>query len=129
MHLWHLRLKNVNLWGMEQLGYQIRKPVRGIYSETHALAKEVSEYCGEPKKFAMYLGVIESIGLRAAYRIFSQIKQGKDVVTPGKLFLYMSKFEPKIRKRRAKKRKQKKKSKRSKNGNRQRAKQDTTSQA
>lgn len=67
-----------------------RKPERGIYGPMHALAKEVSEYAGEPKKFAMYLGIIKNIGLRKAYRIFSKIKQSKNVKTPGKLFVYES---------------------------------------
>ena len=67
-----------------------RKPERGIHGPMHALAKEVSEYAGEPKKFAMYLGIIKNIGLRKAYQIFSKIKQSKNIKTPGKLFVYES---------------------------------------
>ncbi len=67
-----------------------RKPERGIHGPMHALAKEISEYAGEPKKFAMYLGIIKNIGLRKAYRIFSKIKQSKNIKTPGKLFVYES---------------------------------------
>ena len=70
--------------------YKIKKPEQGIHSEMHALAKDISEYCGEPRKFAMYLGIIKNIGIREAYRIFSEIKQNKQVETPGKLFVYMS---------------------------------------
>ena len=73
--------------------YKIKKAEKGIHSETHALAKEVSEYCNEPKKFAMYLGIIKNIGLKKAYQIFSEIKQNKKVKTPGKLFIYMSAFK------------------------------------
>lgn len=74
----------------QKLEYFKKKPEKGIHSEMHALAKEISEYCGEPKKFAMYLGVIKNVGLPRAYKIFSEIKQGKEIKTPGKLFLYMS---------------------------------------
>ncbi len=66
------------------------KPVRGIHSEIHALAKDISEYCKEPKKFALYLGVIKRIGKNKAYRIFSEIKQSKDIESPAKLFMYLS---------------------------------------
>lgn len=67
------------------------EPVRGIHSEIHALAKDISEYCGEPKKFALYLGIIKRIGKNKAYQIFSEIKQSKDIKSPAKMFLYLSK--------------------------------------
>ena len=67
-----------------------KKPERGIHSQMHALAKEISETFGEPKKFAMYLGIIKNIGLKRAYQTFSKIKQSKNVKTPGKLFVYES---------------------------------------
>ncbi len=78
--------------------YKPKKPERGIYSEMHALAKDVSEYFGEPKKFAMYLGIIKNIGLRRAYQIFAEIKEtakgkGRNIKTPGKLFVYMSAYK------------------------------------
>lgn len=75
------------------------KPERGIHGPMHALAKEISEYCGEPKEFAMYLGVIKNIGLTKAYRIFSEMKQSPNVTTRGKLFLYKSKYKPEINKK------------------------------
>jgi hypothetical protein len=67
------------------------KPVRGIHSEIHALAKDISEYCREPKKFALYLGVIKRIGLNRAYQMFSEIKQSKNIKSRAKLFMYLSK--------------------------------------
>jgi len=67
-----------------------KKPERGIHSQMHALAKEISETFGEPKKFAMYLGIVKNIGLRRAYQLFSKIKQSKNVKTPGRLFVYES---------------------------------------
>lgn len=79
----------------QKIEYFKKKPEKGIHSEMHALAKEISEYCGEPKKFAMYLGIIKNTGLPRAYKIFSEIKQGKEIKTPGKLFLYLSADRPK----------------------------------
>lgn len=69
----------------------IRKPVRGMHSEIHALAKDISEYCGEPKKFALYLGIIKRIGKNRAYQIFSEIKQSKNIKSSAKLFMFLSK--------------------------------------
>lgn len=63
---------------------------KGLHSEIHVLAKDISEYCQEPKKFALYLGVIKRIGFDKAYQIFSGIKQSRNVKTPGKLFLFLS---------------------------------------
>ena len=81
--------------GLTKIGKELAKikkkrPERGIHGPIHALAKEISEYAGEPKKFPMYLGIIKNIGLRRAYQIFSKIKQSKNVKTPGKLFVYES---------------------------------------
>ena len=76
-----------------KIEYFVKKPARGIHSEKHALAKEISEYCSEPKKFAMYLGVIKNIGLTRAYKVFSEIKQSKDAKDRGKLFLYLSSYK------------------------------------
>jgi len=67
------------------------KPVRGMHSEIHALAKDISEYCREPKKFALYLGVIKRIGKNRAYQIFSEIKQSKNIKSSAKLFMFLSK--------------------------------------
>lgn len=67
------------------------EPVRGIHSEIHALAKDISEYCKEPKKFALYLGVIKRIGRNRAYQIFSEIKQSKTIKSRAKIFMYLSK--------------------------------------
>lgn len=69
----------------------IRKPVKGMHSEIHALAKDISEYCGEPKKFALYLGIIKRIGKNRAYQIFSEMKQSKNIKSPAKLFMFLSK--------------------------------------
>jgi len=82
--------------------YKIREPKRGMHSEIHALAKDISEEFGEPKKFAMYLGIIKNIGVRRAFAIFSEIKHSPSAETPGKLFVYKSKKDE-IRTNRGKK--------------------------
>ena len=40
----------------------------------------------------MYLGIIKNMGLSRAYQVFAELKQGKDIKTPGKLFLYLSSY-------------------------------------
>lgn len=84
--------------GLTKIGRELSKikkkrPERGIHGPIHALAKEISEYTREPKKFAMYLGIIENIGLKRAYRIFSEIKQNKKIKSPGKIFVYQSTYK------------------------------------
>lgn len=82
------------------LSEKAKKPERGIHSAKHALAKEISEYCHEPKEFAMYLGIIKNIGLRKAFSIFAEIKKSPKVGERGKLFVYKSAFKEKtLRKR------------------------------
>lgn len=68
----------------------LHKSARGIHSEIHALAKDISEYCKEPKKFALYLGVIKRIGKDRTYQIFSEIKQSKNIKSPAKMFMFLS---------------------------------------
>lgn len=101
----------------QKIEYFVKKPERGIHTEMHALAKEISEFCGEPKKFGMYLGIIKNIGLPRAYRIFAELRQAKEIETPGKLFLFLSSYG-KLDKKKAKKRKKTKKQR----GNNKRAK-------
>src|SRR3989338_10965182 len=78
---------------LTKIEYFVKKPEHGMHSEAHALAKELSEFCGEPKKFGMYLGIIKNIGLPRAYRIFAEMRQAKEIKTPGKLFLYLSAYK------------------------------------
>lgn len=85
-----LEYYKANMALTDKIEYFVRKPEKGIHSEAHALAKEISEFCGEPKKFGMYLGVIKNMGLSRAYQVFAELKQGKEIKTPGKLFLYLS---------------------------------------
>ncbi len=82
----------------QKIEYFVKKPEKGIHTEMHALAKEISEFCGEPKKFAMYLGIIKNIGLPRAYGIFAELRQTKEIETPGKLFLYLSSYQKPVKK-------------------------------
>jgi len=50
-------------------------PEQFIHSEEHLIAADISNYCGEPKKFHTYLGIVIRIGKQKAYRIFSEMKQ------------------------------------------------------
>lgn len=58
-----------------------------MHSEAHYWADIISSTFGERKKFAMYLGIIQRIGVKGAQAIFSEIKQS-NVKSPGKLFVW-----------------------------------------
>lgn len=63
---------------------------KNIHSEAHYWADIISRAFGESKKFSMYLGIINRIGLREAQRIFAEIRDS-DCDSPGKLFLWKTK--------------------------------------
>jgi len=63
------------------------KPNKNIHSEAHYWADVISTAFGERKRFAMYLGTINRIGVPAARQIFSEINDGK-AATPAKLFFW-----------------------------------------
>jgi hypothetical protein len=65
-----------SLGGIDRRTDAARKARRTMHSEMHALAKDISEYCGEPRLFAQYLGRIKAVGLGTAYRAFSDLKDG-----------------------------------------------------
>lgn len=65
--------------------------MRTIHSQIQLLAKDISEYCGEPKKFGMYAGTIKRIGLNRAYTIFSTMKQTRtNIRKKGAYFLILA---------------------------------------
>lgn len=65
-----------------------------MHSEDHALAGELSRICGEPGKFAMYLGVVRRVGRVKAYVMLSQIKDPKsNIKQPARWFMWKSKGE------------------------------------
>ena len=65
---------------MKPVAAGIKKPVQGMHSSDHAAAKEISEWCGEPKNFGMFLGVIKRIGRSRAYQVVAQMKQMRDPI-------------------------------------------------
>ncbi len=70
------------------------KPNKRLHSEAHVLADEISTAFGEKKRFGMYLGVINRVGVGHARRIFRQLQQDAkgDLA---KLFMYLCRKTPK----------------------------------
>ncbi len=66
------------------------KKNKNIHSEVHYWTDVISSAFGERKKFAMYLGLINKIGVTEARRIFAEIQDSK-VTSPGKLFFWKAK--------------------------------------
>ena len=60
---------------LERATAAIKKSHRTIHSEIHALAKDISEYCAEPRGFALYLRRIKHVGLPIAYQAFSELRE------------------------------------------------------
>ena len=48
---------------------------KGIHSYAHEIALEVSEYVGEPQKFAMWLGVVKRVGTARMVGLLRQMKE------------------------------------------------------
>lgn len=67
------------------------KPEKNLHSGIHATAREVSVFCGEPKRFGQYLGIVKRIGMQRAYQIMSEIKQSDGVKNRASLFMYKAK--------------------------------------
>jgi hypothetical protein len=80
---------------MEGIGGVIRKkaeakPNTRIHSEAHALADEISTHFNERRRFAMYLGVINRIGVAQARALFAEIKSEGNAQNPRKLFMWLA---------------------------------------
>ena len=58
-----------------------------IHSELHYIAEEVSKFVGEPKRFAMYLGIIKKLGKDKTWQIISEMKQNGDIKNRAKYFM------------------------------------------
>jgi hypothetical protein len=48
---------------------------KGINSYMHEIALEVSEYVGEPKKFAMWLGIVKRVGPGKMTALLKQMRE------------------------------------------------------
>lgn len=81
---------------MEGIGGVIKKrPVakenKRLHSEAHVLADEISTHFNERKKFAMYLGVINRLGVARARAIFAEVKsEPATIENPRKLFMWLA---------------------------------------
>lgn len=69
-------------------------PNKKLHSPAHVLADEICMAFGERKRFAMYLGVINRVGVDAARRIYSRLKQDENAKNRGKLFMFLCRKEP-----------------------------------
>jgi len=87
----------MNLSSIANNNVYSKKKKGRLYSKNHLLADDISKYLSEPKKFAMYLGIIKNIGYDAAYQIFSEIKQLKKAKNKAKLFMWKVKQINKIK--------------------------------
>ena len=65
-----------------------------LHSPAHVLADEISLAYGERKRFAMYLGVINRVGVETARGVFRRLQQEKAGENNGKLFMYLCRKEP-----------------------------------
>ncbi len=73
-----------------------RAPVKvnkNLHSPVHALADEITTAFGERKRFAMYLGTINRIGVERARGIYRQLQQEGNAKNKGKLFMFLCKKE------------------------------------
>lgn len=66
---------------------KIKPPKKTLHSKDHLLADELTKYFREPKRFAMFLGIIKRIGFSTALRLFSEVKEEK-ARDPKKLFMW-----------------------------------------
>jgi len=51
--------------------------MHGMHSSLHDLARMISEWCHEPKLFAMYLGKVKYIGEAASWTLWAELKQSR----------------------------------------------------
>ena len=54
-----------------------RERIHGMHSPSHDLARQISEWCGEPKQFALYLGKVKYLGQTRAWSLWSELKQAR----------------------------------------------------
>ena len=70
-------------------------PNKKLHSPAHLLADEITTTFGERKRFAMYLGVINRVGVEKARGIYRRLIQEKGALNHGKLFMFLCRKEPK----------------------------------
>ena len=45
-----------------------------MHTPTHDLARQISEWCGEPKNFPLYLGKVKWLGLSRSWSLWGDLK-------------------------------------------------------
>ena len=81
---------------MEGIGDVIKKKAgtranARLHSEMHVLADEISAYFHEPRRFAMYLGIIKRLGASKTRAIFARVKaESAEAQSPRKLFMWLT---------------------------------------
>lgn len=81
---------------MEGIGDVIKKKTGAranarLHSEAHVLADEISAHFNEPKRFAMYLGIIKRLGVARTRAIFARVRaEAAEIQNPRKLFMWLA---------------------------------------
>ena len=85
---------------MEQIGkiakFEKKKsqPVKAdphLHSPSHLLADELSTKLNDRRHFAIYLGLANKLDHNFLRSVLGQVLEGKEIKTPGKLFMYLVK--------------------------------------
>lgn len=85
---------------MESIGnlakFKAKKPEKPVvnkhlHSPSHLLADEISTKLADRKHFAIYLGLANKLDHNFLRGILGQVLEGREVTTPGKLFMYLVK--------------------------------------
>ena len=74
---------------MERIEFSLPKPKKGIYTEEQALADEIWTYFGKELSFPRIMRIIKTIGKKACYEIFADVRQSS-VKKEVALFVYLT---------------------------------------
>lgn len=66
-----------------------KKDAQKLHSPAHLLAAEITQKWNEPKKFGMYLGVINRVGIDRARQIYAELNQRDDISPESRVKLFM----------------------------------------
>lgn len=62
-----------------------------LHSPSHLLADEISTKLNDRRHFAIYLGLANKLDHNFLRSILGQVLEGKEIKTPGKLFMFLVK--------------------------------------
>ena len=77
----------------ETLNQRSANQPKGIHSHEHEIAREVSEYVGKPKKFALWLGIVKRVGAGEMIGLIKQMKE-RGVTSPRYLMVCVRNIKP-----------------------------------